>query len=157
MTLAFSSFLQTLQLVSPLFPLRHSFLRPVVISVSSANDTSLHTAKRAYLSIIANPPAIFSSPTSDTPAIIRPYDGPDAQAIIQNVNSRGQNPTRGHNARSVSVAVSSQRTRKWLNGHTGERTAQFRSHLTCRTRGLTFVAESAFTSDIGFFNQLVIG
>src|SRR6266403_677062 len=116
MTLAFSSFLQTLQLVSPLFPLRHSFLRPVVISVSSANDTSLHTAKRAYLSIIANPPAIFSSPTSDTPAIIRPYDGPDAQAIIQNVNSRGQNPTRGHNARSVSVAVSSQRTRSNGNG-----------------------------------------
>lgn len=76
----------------------------------------LHTAKRAYLSIIAIPPAIFSSPTSDTPAIIRPYDGPDAQAIIQNVNSRGQNPTRGHNGRSVSVAVSSQRSRSNGNG-----------------------------------------
>ena len=76
----------------------------------------LHTAKRAYLSIIANAPAIFSSPTSDTPAIIRPYDGPDAQAIIQNVNSRGQNPTRGHNGRSVSVAVSSQRSRSNGNG-----------------------------------------
>ena len=69
------------------------------------------TAKRAYLSIIANPPAIFSSPTSDTSAVIRPYDGPDAQAIIQNVNSRGQNPTRGHNARSASLAVPSLRTR----------------------------------------------
>jgi len=87
------------------------------------DDTSLlvvfadaTVAKRAYLSIIANPPAIFSSPTSDTPAIIRPYDGPDAQAIIQNVNSRGQNPTRGHNARSASVAVSSQRTRSNGNG-----------------------------------------
>jgi len=68
-------------------------------------------AKRAYLSIIANPPAIFSSPTSDTSAVIRPYDGPDAQAIIQNVNSRGQNPTRGHNARSASLAVPSLRTR----------------------------------------------
>jgi hypothetical protein len=76
----------------------------------------LLTAKRAYLSIIANPPAIFSSPTSDSPAIIRPYDGPDAQAIIQNVNSRGQNPTRGHNGRSVSVAISSQRSRSNGNG-----------------------------------------
>jgi hypothetical protein len=76
----------------------------------------LHTAKRAYLSIIANAPAIFSSPTSDTHAIIRPYDGPDAQVIIQNVNSRGQNPTRGHNGRSVSVAVPSQRSRSNGNG-----------------------------------------
>jgi len=82
------------------------------------DDTSLlvvftdpTVAKRAYLSIIANPPAVFSSPTSDSPAVIRPYDGPDAQAIIQNVNSRGQNPTRGHNARSASFAVPSQRTR----------------------------------------------
>jgi len=82
------------------------------------DDTSLlvvfadaTVAKRAYLSIIANPPAIFSSPTSDTSAVIRPYDGPDAQAIIQNVNSRGQNPTRGHNARSASLAVPSLRTR----------------------------------------------
>ncbi|KAH9004177.1 hypothetical protein EDB86DRAFT_3062499 [Lactarius hatsudake] len=67
------------------------------------DDTSLlvvfvdaTVAKRAYLSIIANPPAMFSSPTSETSAIIRPYDGPDAQTIIQNVNSRTQNPTRGH-------------------------------------------------------------
>jgi hypothetical protein len=59
---------------------------------------------------------MFSSPTSDTPAIIRPYDGPDAQVIIQNVNSRGQNPTRGHNGRSVSIAVSSQRSRSNGNG-----------------------------------------
>jgi len=87
------------------------------------DDTSLFVvftdatvAKRAYLSIIANPPAIFSSPTSDSPAIIRPYDGPDAQVIIQNVNSRGQNSTRGHNGRSVSIAVSSQRTRSNGNG-----------------------------------------
>src|SRR5258708_19232319 len=108
MILAFSSFLQTLQLVSPRFPRGRSFLR--LIDISSANGNPLHTAKRAYLSIIANPPAIFSSPTSDAPAIIRPYDGPDAQTIIQNVNSRGQNPARGHNGRSGSVAVSSHRT-----------------------------------------------
>ena len=87
-----------------------------LLFISSANVSPLQTAKRAYLSIIANPPAIFLSPTSDSPAIIRPYDGPDAQAIIQNVNSRGQNPTRGHNGRSVSVAVSSQRTRSNGNG-----------------------------------------
>jgi hypothetical protein len=79
--------------------------------MTSANRHRVRTAKRAYLSIIANPPAIFSSPTSDTSAIIRPYDGPDAQAIIQNVNSRGHNPTRGHNGRSASIAVPSQRTR----------------------------------------------
>jgi hypothetical protein len=114
MTLAFSSFLQTLQLVSPLFSLGYAFLRP--IAISSANVSPLYIAKRAYLSIIAIPPAIFSSPTSDSPAIIRPYDGPDAQAIIQNVNSRGQNPSRGHNGRSVSVAISSQRSRSNGNG-----------------------------------------
>jgi len=79
--------------------------------MSSANEHRVRTAKRAYLSIIANPPAVFSSPTSASSAVIRPYDGPDAQAIIQNVNSRGQNPTRGHNARSASLAVASQRTR----------------------------------------------
>ena len=79
--------------------------------MSSANEHHVRTAKRAYLSIIANPPAIFSSPTSDSSAVIRPYDGPDAQAIIQNVNSRGQHPTRGHNARSASLAIQSQRTR----------------------------------------------
>jgi hypothetical protein len=73
--------------------------------------TFLRTAKRAYLSIIANPPAIFSSPTSDSSAVIRPYDGPDAQAIIQNVNSRGQNPSRGHNGRAASIAIPNQRTR----------------------------------------------
>lgn len=76
----------------------------------------LLTAKRAYLSIIANPPAIFSSPTSETSAIIRPYDGPDAQTIIQNVNSRTQNPTRGHGGRSASIAVPNHRTRSNGNG-----------------------------------------
>ena len=78
---------------------------------SGTNGYLLQTAKRAYLAIIANPPAIFSSPTSDSSAIIRPYDGPDAQAIIQNVNSRGQNPSRGHNGRAASIAVPNQRTR----------------------------------------------
>jgi len=78
--------------------------------------TDATVAKRAYLSIIANPPAIFSSPTSETSAIIRPYDGPDAQTIIQNVNSRTQNPTRGHGGRSASIAVPNHRTRSNGNG-----------------------------------------
>ncbi|KAI0274915.1 hypothetical protein BC834DRAFT_965379 [Gloeopeniophorella convolvens] len=87
------------------------------------DDTSLlvvfvdaTVAKRAYLSIIANPPAAFSSPTSDSSAIIRPYDGPDAQNIIQAVNSRAQNPTRGHGGRSASIAVPNHRTRSNGNG-----------------------------------------
>ncbi|KAG6897959.1 hypothetical protein C0992_008349 [Termitomyces sp. T32_za158] len=64
-------------------------------------------AKRAYLQTIASPPAILSSSTGAS-AIIRPYDGPDAQSIIQTVNSRGQYntvPSRGHNVRSASVST----------------------------------------------------
>ena len=64
-------------------------------------------AKRAYLHTLAFPPPILVS--SDGQAVsIRPYDGPDAQAIIQNVNSRGQhNPgvSRSHNVRSASISV----------------------------------------------------
>jgi hypothetical protein len=40
--------------------------------------------------------------------MIRPYDGPDAQTVIQTVNSRGQhssNPSRGHNNRAASISV----------------------------------------------------
>ncbi|KAF8079033.1 hypothetical protein FPV67DRAFT_92221 [Lyophyllum atratum] len=79
------------------------------------DDTSLlivfqdpAVAKRAYLQTIASPPAVFTSSTTGTSATIRPYDGPDAQSIIQTVNSRGQhnaNPSRSHNARSASVSV----------------------------------------------------
>ncbi|KAG6842415.1 hypothetical protein C0991_007545 [Blastosporella zonata] len=64
-------------------------------------------AKRAYLQTIASPPAILTC-VNGVSATIRPYDGPDAQSIIQNVNSRGQhtsNPSRAHNARSASVSV----------------------------------------------------
>ncbi|KAJ3575230.1 hypothetical protein NP233_g1226 [Leucocoprinus birnbaumii] len=78
------------------------------------DDTSLlivfqdpTVAKRAYLHTLAFPPSLLSSPSGQT-ASIRPYDGPDAQAIIQNVNSRGQhNPSasRSHNARSASISV----------------------------------------------------
>ncbi|KAI0081146.1 hypothetical protein K474DRAFT_1656996 [Panus rudis PR-1116 ss-1] len=84
------------------------------------NDTSLlivfndaTVAKRAYLHTLAFPPPVFSSPNSSTTAIIKPYDGPDAQNVIQAVNSRQHNNGRGHNvrgsvshARGISVSTS---------------------------------------------------
>jgi len=63
-------------------------------------------AKRAYLQAISSPPAsIFFPGNVESTAMIKPYDGPDAQVIIQNVNSRhNSNASRGHNSRaSVSV------------------------------------------------------
>lgn len=76
------------------------------------DDTSLlivfqdaSAAKRAYLNALAFPPSILT----ETPgAIIKPYDGPDAQNVIQTVNARGQhasNPSRGHNMRAASISV----------------------------------------------------
>ncbi|EIW87096.1 hypothetical protein CONPUDRAFT_96327 [Coniophora puteana RWD-64-598 SS2] len=76
------------------------------------DDTSLlivfqdaSAAKRAYLNALAFPPSILT----DTPgATIKPYDGPDAQVVIQTVNTRGQhasNPSRGHNIRAASISV----------------------------------------------------
>lgn len=68
-------------------------------TINLLTDISL-AAKRAYLHTLAFPPAIFSAPTSPATAIIKPYDGPDAQAVIQNVNSRQHNTNgRGHNVR----------------------------------------------------------
>jgi len=80
------------------------------------DDTSLlivfqdaAVAKRAYLNTVAFPPAILTSSTTGLSAMIRPYDGPDAQTVIQTVNARGQhnpnNPSRTHNARAASVSV----------------------------------------------------
>ncbi|KAK2461504.1 hypothetical protein APHAL10511_005967 [Amanita phalloides] len=78
------------------------------------DDTSLMivfqdaaVAKRAYLHTLAFPPAILTS-SSGLSATIRPYDGPDAQTIIQNVNARSQhNPShsRSHTARAASISV----------------------------------------------------
>jgi len=78
------------------------------------DDTSLlivfqdaTVAKRSYLQTIAFPPPILTSPDGLS-ATLRPYDGPDAQAVIQNVNSRGQhnsNPSRSHNPRANSISV----------------------------------------------------
>ncbi|KIJ66352.1 hypothetical protein HYDPIDRAFT_86458 [Hydnomerulius pinastri MD-312] len=75
------------------------------------DDTSLlivfqdaSVAKRAYLHTLAFPPAIL---TTNATATIKPYDGPDAQNVIQSVNSRGHNsnPSRGHNMRAASISV----------------------------------------------------
>ncbi|TDL28171.1 hypothetical protein BD410DRAFT_739689 [Rickenella mellea] len=73
------------------------------------DDTSLlivfqdaGVAKRAYLQALASPPAsIFAPASGDSTAVIKPYDGPDAQSVIQNVNSRhNSTASRGHNSRS---------------------------------------------------------
>jgi len=79
------------------------------------DDTSLlmvfqdaAVAKRAYLNTVAYPPPILTSATTGISATIKPYDGPDAQSVIQTVNSRGQhnpNASRSHNARAASVSV----------------------------------------------------
>jgi len=76
------------------------------------DDTSLlivfqdaSVAKRAYLHTLAFPPTTL---TTGATATIKPYDGPDAQSVIQTVNSRGQhnsNPSRGHNMRAASISV----------------------------------------------------
>jgi len=78
------------------------------------DDTSLlivfqdaSIAKRAYLQTLAYPPTALTN--GGVPAIIKPYDGPDAQDVIQNVAARGQhnpnNPSRAHNNRSNSISV----------------------------------------------------
>ncbi|KIY46315.1 hypothetical protein FISHEDRAFT_47470 [Fistulina hepatica ATCC 64428] len=90
------------------------------------DDTSLFivfndpvVAKRAYLHTIAYPPPVLSSP-SGVPAVIRPYDGPDAQTVIQTVNTRGQNQARqNHAGRSASISVfpsSQNRNGGYMNG-----------------------------------------
>jgi len=97
------------------------------------------TAKRAYLStILETPPALVSSTGDFKKTLIKPYDGPDAQAIIQNVNSRVNNP-RGHNARqSVSVNLGSN-----SNG-THKRAASHATGSLGRTTGLDVAAANGF-------------
>lgn len=72
------------------------------------DDTSLlivfqdaTVAKRAYLHALAFPPAVLSRQNTGLPIVLRPYDGPDAQVVIQTVNSRHtSNPSRAHNSRN---------------------------------------------------------
>ncbi|KZT08613.1 uncharacterized protein LAESUDRAFT_742325 [Laetiporus sulphureus 93-53] len=78
------------------------------------NDAT--AAKRAYLHTLAFPPAIFANPNSTQTATIKPYDGPDAQAVIQNVNSRQHTTGRGHNVRN---SVSHGRGLSMSNAHRG--------------------------------------
>jgi len=90
------------------------------------DDTSLlivfqdaAVAKRAYLQTVAFPPAILTTSSTGTTATIRPYDGPDAQTVIQTVNSRGQhahNPSRGHNNRAASISVFPARSNSGTGG-----------------------------------------
>ncbi|KAJ8472482.1 hypothetical protein ONZ45_g8625 [Pleurotus djamor] len=75
------------------------------------DDTSLYivfqdatVAKKAYLHALAFPPSILTSATGT--AVVRPYDGPDAQSVIQTVNTRhNSNPSRSHTARAASISV----------------------------------------------------
>jgi len=72
------------------------------------DDTSLlivfqdaTVAKRAYLHALAFPPAILSKQAPEAPTVIRPYDGPDAQNVIQTVNTRHMSSaSRAHNQRA---------------------------------------------------------
>ena len=65
-------------------------------------------AKRAYLQTLISPPPQFTSPTSDTPLVLKPYDGPDAQSIIASVNQRAAAQGGGHRTRpSLSTNTSS--------------------------------------------------
>ena len=79
-------------------------------SISGCSSSVLKyysTAKRAYLNTLAFPPFILTSATTGISATIKPYDGPDAQSVIQTVNSR-HNPnslSRSHHPRAASVAV----------------------------------------------------
>lgn len=54
---------------------------------------------------LAFPPPSLSS--SEAKAVIKPYDGPDAQEVIQNVNARthGHSASRAHNNRAGSVST----------------------------------------------------
>ena len=72
----------------------------------SFNLTYYSLAKRAYLNTLAFPPPILTSLSTGISATIKPYDGPDAQSVIQTVNSRHTpSLSRSHHPRAASVAV----------------------------------------------------
>lgn len=73
------------------------------------NDATV--AKRAYLNTLLSPPAALLSPTSTTRIQIKPYDGPEAQSIIQAVQQR----THGH-GHSGSVAYKGHASRASFSG-----------------------------------------
>ncbi|PIL31504.1 hypothetical protein GSI_06206 [Ganoderma sinense ZZ0214-1] len=107
------------------------------------NDTSLlivfndaTVAKRAYLHALAFPPSIFTSTNSSGTATIKPYDGPDAQDVIQSVNSRTHNNSgRGHNVRnSVSHGRGLSVSHAYRNNNTSNGSAQANGNDTARDR-----------------------
>jgi len=62
--------------------------------------TDAGTAKRAYLSTLYQPPATLVAGPIGRKMTIKPYDGPEAQSIIQNVNARtGHRHGGGHGVR----------------------------------------------------------
>jgi hypothetical protein len=72
------------------------------------DDTSLlvvfqdaSVAKRAYLTCLMSPPPQFVNPPGEAQTVVRPYDGPDAQAVIAIVNQRSQ-----HNAHRSRSSIS---------------------------------------------------
>lgn len=109
------------------------------------DDTSLlivfhdaAVAKRAYLQTVAFPPAILTTSSTGKTATIRPYDGPDAQTVIQTVNSRGQhtnNPSRGHNSRAASISVFPTRSNSSSGGTTNGRNGHHISLSHVNTNG----------------------
>ncbi|KAG8733098.1 hypothetical protein FRC11_008742 [Ceratobasidium sp. 423] len=68
-------------------------------------------AKKAYLNTLLSPPAALLSPTSTTRVQIKPYDGPEAQSIIQAVQQRAH----GH-GHSGSVAYKGHASRASFSG-----------------------------------------
>ncbi|KAF8711802.1 hypothetical protein RHS03_01442, partial [Rhizoctonia solani] len=73
------------------------------------NDAAV--AKKAYLNTLLSPPAALLSPASTTRIQIKPYDGPEAQSIIQAVQQRAH----GH-GHSGSVAYKGHASRASFSG-----------------------------------------
>lgn len=85
--------------------------------------TDANTAKRAYLSALLTPPPQLNPLTSDKRTVIKPYDGPDAQVIIANVNARTNNNRNGHNVRQsmsgINATGSHKRGQSYSNNSLG--------------------------------------
>jgi len=73
--------------------------------------TDATVAKKAYLNTLLSPPAALLSPTSANRVQIKPYDGPEAQSIIQAVQQRAH----GH-GHSTSVAYKGHASRASFSG-----------------------------------------
>ncbi|KAK1233066.1 hypothetical protein PQX77_003793 [Marasmius sp. AFHP31] len=90
------------------------------------DDTSLlivfqdaSVAKRAYLHTLAYPPQVLINSSTGVPATIKPYDGADAQSVIQTVNSRGQHNPNNPSRRSNSISGFQSTHRGSISGRNG--------------------------------------